>query len=433
MRGPQTLGGSAVVGRHLLAALGHGDLALVAPDRTPLEDWADSGLMDLTRDAKGCPLRPRGVPATVARGAAAALCAVAASRFGRPPGDGRLDGAQLLAERAALSTTGAAALAIEPMASAGVRSALTSRGGRARFVSAADGWWVLHLARASDVGLVPALVEAELSAADDLDAAWEAVDRWAIERSAAEAVQRAVLLGLAASSPSETLAPTLPWSIVSGPASAPARARAPGRVVNLGALWAAPLAAQLLGEIGFEVLHVESADRPDASRWGDPGLHALLHRGADQVRLDFGSPSGRAQLLELVSSADVVIEASRPRALEGLGVARRDVLPDGRGRTWLQITGHGPGQPHRVGFGDDAAVAGGLVAEHEDGRPAFSGDALADPLTGLLGALAVAALHDPARTTHATISLAGAAAWCRAAGDPDWPVDLPAPSPPRHR
>ena len=39
----------------------------------------------------------------------------------------------------------------------------------------------------------------------------------------------------------------------------------------------------------------------------------------------------------------------------------------------------------RVGFGDDCAAAGGLVAWH-GGHPRFIGDALADPLTGLRAA-----------------------------------------------
>ena len=59
-------------------------------------------------------------------------------------------------------------------------------------------------------------------------------------------------------------------------------------------------------------------------------------------------------------------------------------------RVWLSITGHGRSEPQRhwVGFGDDAAVAGGLVAWSR-GEPCFLGDAIADPLTGIAGATAV--------------------------------------------
>nr|WP_242679886.1 CoA transferase [Nocardioides sp. IC4_145] len=234
-----------------------------------------------------------------------------------------------------------------------------------------------------------------------------------------------------ASLPFETIPPASPFSFRTRPGRSSRRSTA--RVVNLGALWAAPLAANLLGEAGFEVVHVESTNRPDASRWGDPRLHALLHAGAEHVEVDFDSGPGRRYLLDLVSSADVVIEASRPRALENLGVSFGTAAADGRARTWLQLTAHGTRQPLRVGFGDDAAVAGGLVAEDEDGAPCFSGDAVADPLTGLLGAVAVLALHDDRAMTHIEISLAGVASYCRAAGDPPWPANLPAPWAPRHR
>jgi crotonobetainyl-CoA:carnitine CoA-transferase CaiB-like acyl-CoA transferase len=91
----------------------------------------------------------------------------------------------------------------------------------------------------------------------------------------------------------------------------------------------------------------------------------------------------------LLGTADVVIEASRPRALRQLGVPAETIMADGRPRVWVRITGYGPEQD-RIAFGDDAAVAGGLVAWDPDG-PVFVGDAIADPLTGMLAALAVLA------------------------------------------
>ena len=63
------------------------------------------------------------------------------------------------------------------------------------------------------------------------------------------------------------------------------------------------------------------------------------------------------------------------------------------GQVWLSITGYGRGVPERVAFGDDAAAAGGLVGWAAGGPspgPVFCADAIADPLTGVCGALAVA-------------------------------------------
>jgi crotonobetainyl-CoA:carnitine CoA-transferase CaiB-like acyl-CoA transferase len=92
------------------------------------------------------------------------------------------------------------------------------------------------------------------------------------------------------------------------------------------------------------------------------------------------------------------------------------VLADGRARTWLRITGHR--DPHRVVFGDDAAVAGGLTA-WDEGLPVFAGDAIADPLTGLLGALAIAAAHSATRTSVIDIAMADVAAYCASTPSPE--------------
>jgi crotonobetainyl-CoA:carnitine CoA-transferase CaiB-like acyl-CoA transferase len=85
-----------------------------------------------------------------------------------------------------------------------------------------------------------------------------------------------------------------------------------------------------------------------------------------------------------------VIESARPRGLAGLGIdAGAEVQ---RGATWLSITAHGRGGPaeHWIGFGDDAAVAGGLTAAMRAawGETLFAGDAIADPLTGITAAFA---------------------------------------------
>src|SRR3546814_6944476 len=72
-----------------------------------------------------------------------------------------------------------------------------------------------------------------------------------------------------------------------------------------------PLAAHVLGRLGFEVVHVESTQRRDASRWGDPTFYAELRAGAEVRTIDLTAPDGPGELSDLVASADIVIEASR--------------------------------------------------------------------------------------------------------------------------
>jgi len=118
-------------------------------------------------------------------------------------------------------------------------------------------------------------------------------------------------------------------------------------------------------------------------------------------------PLDSAELRALLATADVVIESSRPRALEQLGIDRETTSA-----VWIAISGHGLDTPHRnrPAFGDDAAVAGGLVAiDPDDGGPLFCADALADPVTGLMAARAALEALDAGGPWIVDTSLAGCA------------------------
>ena len=101
----------------------------------------------------------------------------------------------------------------------------------------------------------------------------------------------------------------------------------------------------------------------------------------------------------VVGAADVVLTSSRARAIEQLGLDPELSVRSGRTRVWLSISGYGSGgrDAERVAFGDDAAVAGGLVSWDDDG-PMFCADAIADPATGMVASAAVlGALADGGR------------------------------------
>jgi crotonobetainyl-CoA:carnitine CoA-transferase CaiB-like acyl-CoA transferase len=190
-------------------------------------------------------------------------------------------------------------------------------------------------------------------------------------------------------------------------------------VVDLSSLWAGPLAANLLGLAGARVIKVESTARADGARLGTPAFFDLLHSGHESVALDFRDSAGRRALRALVEQADVVIEASRPRAFEQLGIAAEQVLATSPVAVWLSITAHGRdgASGARVGFGDDAAVAGGLVA-WDDGGPCFAGDAIADPVTGLLGAAVVLDRLATGGRWLVDVALSRTAAWLVAGSAP---------------
>ena len=152
-------------------------------------------------------------------------------------------------------------------------------------------------------------------------------------------------------------------------------------------MWAGPLCGQLLARAGATVVKVESAARPDGARAGPAGVLRLDEQRKALVCSRFRRS---IRLCRLLAVADVVIESSRPAALTRRGLGTDGWTPRD-GRVWLRITGHGTDGERAdwVAFGDDAAVSGGLVGGTDD-DPVFCGDAIADPLTGLHAAVAVA-------------------------------------------
>ncbi|MFJ9896245.1 CoA transferase [Streptomyces sp. NPDC091280] len=260
------------------------------------------------------------------------------------------------------------------------RPGRTSANGSCRLLRAADGWTAVNLARPDDLAAVPALL-ALLGSPDDPEGLRAAVRRVA----AAEAAEAAQSLGIAASVPGSVAADARPAVRAERWGERRTRALAGLRVVDFSALWAGPLCARLLGLAGARVVKVESATRPDGARLGSPAFYRWLHDGHDNAVVDFVPGA----LDALVAEADVVIEASRPRALRRLGLRAEEFLAARPGRVWVGITGYGR-ESDRIAFGDDAAVAGGLTGLDPDGDPVFLGDALADPVTGVFAAHAVA-------------------------------------------
>jgi hypothetical protein len=370
--------------------------------------WARSGVVALTGAPDGPPLVPPGRGALVAEVLGDRIAKLTGGRV-------RVDGPALLAERAAFT--------------GGTRGGAVSVGGACRLLPTADGLAAVSCARADDPALLGALIGAALDPGDP----WPAVARWLRERPGAELAERAGLLGLAAAPVGHVAAPAdrhgpepadrhlSGFPDRHGPEDPGQRdpglpdrhgpedpgQRDPGLpdqhgpelavagrplvprsvdgllVVDFSALWAGPLCAHLLGLAGARVVKVETPSRPDGARLGDPGFYRLLHAGHRSVVLDPATEAGRRAMAALVEAADIVIEASRPRALARFGLDAEAAVA--AGTTWVSITAYGR-DIDRVGFGDDVAAAAGLVAWDGRGRPAFCGDALADPITGLTAA-----------------------------------------------
>jgi hypothetical protein len=296
------------------------------------------------------------------------------------------------------------------------RAGATSGGGATRLVPAADGWLAIALPRPSDVELVPALVGRAVPG----DGHWAAVERFAASRAAGEVEAGAAGLGLAVA---EVGASAATVTSTGRPRRDHAAAEPPPPlVVDLTSLWAGPLCTHLLGRAGARVVKVEAVGRPDGARAGVAAFHDLLNHGKESVALDLTGPDDRRLLRALVDRADVVVTSARARAVEQLGLDPDAFLDGGADRVWVAITAHGWGSD-RVGFGDDAAAAAGLVAWGEDGRPRFAADAVADPLCGALAARTAGEAWRRGGRWFLDVPLAGAA---RRVAAPGRPVAVPA-------
>lgn len=280
-------------------------------------------------------------------------------------------------------------------------------GGSGRLLPGADGWLAVSLPRLDDLDLLPAWLGVdEIDSADDRvpwDAVAERLGTLPVDEGAALGQELGLAVAVVADAErlltgDEQLAArgTLDARCTHIPTQAGARVAGRSveglRVVDLSSLWAGPTCARLLTRAGASVVKVESTTRPDGARRGNHEFYERLHEGQAERSVPFETPEGRAELRALLAGADVVIEGSRPRALDRLGIDPAEVVAARPGTVWLSITAYGRTGPwrDRVGFGDDCAAAGGLVAWTADRSPAFVADAVADPLTGMVAAALVA-------------------------------------------
>lgn len=364
------------------------------------DSWARSGAQLLTAFHG----RPPGDVAGRMSAAALALETIT-QHHARPI---RLDGAALLGERAAVSDT-----AYRPSPGRTLR-------GAGLMLKALDGWIAANLPRDSDLMMIPALTDGDVAEGDIQD-----LLQWTKSRPAEPILERARLLGLAMGevSTARQCSPVAPWRTSNLMRSA-ARSLAETTVLDLSGLWAGPLAASLLGDAGASVVRLNGESRPAPTPPPDEKFEQLLNGRKENLTIDF---KDRKLLQGMVDQADVVVVSSRPRAIERLG------LRPGTGQLWVSITAYGAQgtAAERVGFGDDAAASAGAVFWHE-GKPNFCGDALADPITGLLASVAAIGLLAAGVSGQIDISLAGAARWATDS-DHDHAAGTEPASPPRAR
>ncbi|HEX4163266.1 MAG TPA: CoA transferase, partial [Acidimicrobiales bacterium] len=170
------------------------------------------------------------------------------------------------------------------------------------------------------------------------------------------------------------------------------------RVLDMTAFWAGPLAGHVLALLGAEVIHLESANRPDGVRlvggvpqseeryWERGPIFAALNSNKKSLTLDLRNPRGNEILKQFVGTCDVVIENYTPRVLDQLGVDYETLRNERPDLVMVRMPGFGLDGPWRdqAAFAFVIEDASGLtwLTGHPDLLP-FEPYTVGDPNAGL--------------------------------------------------
>ncbi len=182
------------------------------------------------------------------------------------------------------------------------------------------------------------------------------------------------------------------------------------RVLDLTTFWAGPSCTHPMALLGADVIHVESARRPDGTRmiagvpvtedhwWEKQPIFAALNTNKKDITVDLATERGRELLNRLIATADVIAENYTPRVLDQLGLdyaAVRRIKPD---IVMLRMPGFGLDGPWRdspaFAYVIEAAAGISWLTGYPDRNP-YEPYSLGDPNAGLhaLNAVLLALEH----------------------------------------
>lgn len=181
------------------------------------------------------------------------------------------------------------------------------------------------------------------------------------------------------------------------------------RVVELGQVIAGTFGGMILSDLGADVVKVEPPSG-DAGRrsaiYGvgrESAIHLTLNRNKRSVVIDLKTERGREVLLDLVGSADAVVENFRPGVVDRLGVGWERMREANPEIVLVSVSGFGTDSPYRDLPAYDLilqAMTGHMSIMGEPGRPpVIMGIPVADLLAGLFSAIAVLAGVEGRRRT----------------------------------
>ena len=173
------------------------------------------------------------------------------------------------------------------------------------------------------------------------------------------------------------------------------------RVVDLTQFLSGPFSTHILGDLGAEIIKIERPPFGDNTRTdiptkaGSSAMYAAVNRGKKSIALNLKKPEHKAILIELIKTADVLVENFKPGALKRMNLDYGEVRKIKEDIIYLSISGYGQTGPYSERGALDISIQAqsGFMSTTgpKGGEPTKAGPSLSDTVAGFYGVIAVMA------------------------------------------
>ncbi|WP_298040548.1 CoA transferase [uncultured Microbacterium sp.] len=171
------------------------------------------------------------------------------------------------------------------------------------------------------------------------------------------------------------------------------------RVIDASSILAGPLACQILGDHGADVIKIEHPIKGDSMRGHGPSKDGVpiwwkeVSRNKRHLALNLGRPDGAEVLRRLIPQTDVIVENFRPGTFEKWGLGPDALHELNPGLVIARLTGFGQSGPYssRPGFGTLVEAMSGFahLTGPGDAPPTLPAFGLADTIAGIAASSAI--------------------------------------------
>ena len=164
------------------------------------------------------------------------------------------------------------------------------------------------------------------------------------------------------------------------------------KVLDLSRVMAAPFAAQMLSDLGAEVIKIEALAGDDTRMWGTHYFRAA-NRGKKSVTVNLKDPRGQEIVKRLAAESDILLENFKSGDLVRYGLDYESLSSLNPALIYLSVTGFGQTGPRRTQPGYDTIIQGmtGIMTlcGEPDRPPARAGLPMVDIMSGLVGTIGI--------------------------------------------